>query len=110
MEKELVYIGCIYLVLINSIGFILTGFDKYWAVHNKWRLAEKKFIILAVFGAGLGVFIGCLVFHHKIRNRTFMLGIPAILVTEIVLTLVLIFMSVRGQIELSIPIFHIIKI
>lgn len=107
---ELIYICFIYLVLINIIGFILTGLDKYWAVHHKWRLAEKKLLLLAVFGAGLGIFIGCLVFNHKIRNRTFMLGIPAILVTEVVLTLVLIFFTFRSGIETNVPLFNIIKI
>lgn len=90
MKQELIYICLIWSVLTNIIGFIMSGLDKYWAIHKKWRVAEKRFILLALLGGGLGVFGGCVVFNHKIRNRTFMIGIPAVFVAETAIAFLLI--------------------
>jgi len=78
-----------YLLLINITGFIITGLDKYWAIHDKWIMAEKRFLLLAVIGGGPGVYIGCLVFHHKTRHLKFMIGIPSISIAEAVIILLL---------------------
>lgn len=70
------------LFCTNIIGFVMTGLDKRWAIHGQWRLAEKWFLRVTLLGGGLGIFLGCLLFHHKIRKRSFMLGIPAIFMLE----------------------------
>ena len=75
MDNFIIYFT-VYFILINITGFIIAGLDKYWAIRKKWRMAEKRFLLLAVMGGGLGVFTGCLIFNHKIRNRKFMIGIP----------------------------------
>ncbi|WP_252891513.1 DUF1294 domain-containing protein [Thermoclostridium stercorarium] len=56
--------------------------DKYKAVHKKWRISENSFMLLAALGGGLGVYMGCLVFNHKVRSIKFMIGIPAIFIAE----------------------------
>ncbi|NLM10119.1 MAG: DUF1294 domain-containing protein [Clostridiaceae bacterium] len=89
MDNFIIYFT-VYFILINITGFIIAGLDKYWAIRKKWRMAEKRFLLLAVMGGGLGVFTGCLIFNHKIRNRKFMIGIPAICITEAVVILLLI--------------------
>lgn len=88
-----IYIA-IYFILINITGFIITGLDKYWAIHKKWRVAEKRFLLLAVLGGGFGVYIGCLIFNHKTRNRKFMKIIPVIFIIEVAAILLL---HTRGQ-------------
>lgn len=88
MENLKSYI-VIYLTAINIIGFIITGIDKYLAIHKKWRVAERRFLSLAVFGGGLGVYIGCLAFKHKTQHRKFMIGIPAICIAEAVIVLLI---------------------
>ncbi|HEY8421121.1 MAG TPA: DUF1294 domain-containing protein [Thermoclostridium sp.] len=89
MESLQTYIT-VYLILINITGFLITGLDKYWAIHKKWRMAEKRFMLLAVLGGGLGVYIGCRIFHHKTRHQKFMIGIPAICIIE---TAVILFLA-----------------
>jgi uncharacterized membrane protein YsdA (DUF1294 family) len=68
--------------LVNAAGFIAAGLDKYRAIHKKWRIAEKTFLLLAVSGGGPGVYAGCLVFNHKTQNPKFMAGIPVICIIE----------------------------
>ncbi len=60
----------------------MTGLDKRWAIRGQWRLAEKWFFRLTTIGGGFGIFLGCLLFHHKIRNRVFMIGIPVVFLLE----------------------------
>ncbi len=71
--------------LLNGAGLFLTGLDKSKARHGRWRIRERTFFILAVLGGGIGVYGGCLLFRHKTRHARFMLGLPAILLAQLVL-------------------------
>ena len=82
MEFKLLYGFVVLFICINITGFIMTGLDKKWAIHGQWRLAEKWFFRLTTIGGGFGIFLGCLVFHHKVRNRVFMIGIPVVFLIE----------------------------
>lgn len=77
----------LYLIIINVITFALYGIDKWKAVTRQWRVSEKKLIGLALIGGSVGAFIGMTVFHHKVRKWYFKLGIPAILVTQLTITI-----------------------
>lgn len=82
MRTDILYPVLIWLICLNIIGFIMAGMDKRWAIRSQWRLAEKWFFRMAVIGGAPGIYLGCLVFHHKIRNRAFMIGIPVIFIVE----------------------------
>lgn len=70
----------LYLIMINVITFALYGLDK-------WRVREKKLIILALIGGSIGAMIGMTVFQHKTRKWYFRLGIPLILGIQVSLVL-----------------------
>lgn len=74
-----------YLLNINIAGFILFGIDKLKAIHNKWRIRESTLILFALLGGSAGCLLGMRVFHHKTRHRLFTVGIPAILLIELLL-------------------------
>ncbi len=82
MLSELMYAVLTGLICVNIIGFVMTGLDKYWAIRQQWRVAEKWFFRVSFIGGGLGIFLGCITFHHKIRNRAFMIGIPFVFTLE----------------------------
>jgi len=82
MESKILYAIAIFLICINLTGFFMAGLDKKWAICGQWRLAEKWFFRLTTLGGGFGIFLGCLLFHHKIRNRVFMIGIPVVFLLE----------------------------
>jgi uncharacterized membrane protein YsdA (DUF1294 family) len=73
-------------LLMNIIGFIIMGMDKYKARKKLWRIPEKTFFIVAVFGGAVGVYAGMLFFRHKTKHWYFMLGVPAILLAELIIT------------------------
>lgn len=46
--------------IVNIIGFSIVGADKYKAKKNLWRIPEKTFFLIAVFGGAIGVYAGML--------------------------------------------------
>lgn len=74
----------VYLLLINISAFALFGADKRKARRNAWRISEKALFLSAVLGGSLGALIGMRLFHHKTKHWYFVIGIPAILVLQII--------------------------
>ncbi|NCB92529.1 MAG: DUF1294 domain-containing protein [Clostridia bacterium] len=75
----------IYLLLINFVGMAAFGIDKYKAVHKKWRIRESVLFLFAFLGGGIGCLAGMYLFRHKTKHRIFTIGIPVILVIELIL-------------------------
>ena len=70
-------------LLVNLIVFAMYGIDKAKAVRNEWRIPEKTLIGLAVLGSP-GALLAMFVFRHKIRKPKFYIGVPLILIAEII--------------------------
>jgi len=74
----------IYMAVINVITFAVFGIDKLKAVKNRWRVPEKILFFLALLGGSLGAIIGMYSFRHKTKKITFRIGIPVILIVQII--------------------------
>jgi uncharacterized membrane protein YsdA (DUF1294 family) len=75
----------IYLIIVNIIAFIIMGADKYKAHRHRWRISERSIFILGFIGGGFGVLFGMSVFRHKTKHLKFTLGIPAVVILNIVM-------------------------
>ncbi len=75
----------LYLLLINAIAFLLMLVDKQKARKNLWRIPEATLLGTALLGGSIGALAGMYTFRHKTRHIKFTLGIPAILILQIVL-------------------------
>lgn len=80
----------IYLLAINIIGFFMMGIDKWKAKNNRWRIPENTLFMATVLGGGIGTIAGIYVFRHKTKKPIFTIGMPAILLLEIILIVYLI--------------------
>ena len=74
----------IYLLIINAVAFIVYGIDKWKAKHDRWRIPELVLLLLAVVGGSLGAWLGIKTWHHKTQHKKFMLGVPAIIILQLV--------------------------
>ena len=83
----------IYLAAVNVIAFAVYGADKRRAKKDKRRVPEKTLFLLAIIGGSVGALLGMKVFHHKTRHWYFVWGIPAILLVQIALPVVLLVLS-----------------
>lgn len=72
------------MAVINVITFAVFGIDKLKAVKNRWRVPEKILFFLALLGGSLGAIIGMYSFRHKTKKIAFRIGIPVILIVQIV--------------------------
>ena len=79
----------IYFVIINIVGFALMGIDKRKAIKRTFRIPEATLFIVALIGGSIGSILGMQVFRHKTRHWYFTFGMPAILVVQIVLLVLL---------------------
>ena len=89
MPRELLYLLLGYLVGINLLGFFLMGLDKRRAKRNRWRISEVSLFLPAILGGSLGSLLGMHLFHHKTRHWYFRLGLPAVLVLQGVLAVLI---------------------
>ena len=80
----------IYLVIINVIGFLLMFIDKKKAEHGAWRIPEKTLFLATLLGGGIGTISGMYIFRHKTKKLKFTIGLPVILILEVVLVVYLI--------------------
>lgn len=75
----------IYLLVINVIGFLAMGFDKWKAKKGRWRIPENTLFMFTILGGGIGTIAGIYAFRHKTKKLKFTVGMPVILVLEILL-------------------------
>lgn len=78
-----------YVIFVNLLGFALMGIDKRKAVKHLWRIPEAVLFIVAVIGGSVGCIFGMQIFRHKTRYWNFVYGMPAILILQIILILLL---------------------
>ncbi len=71
-----------YLVLINLFGFISMGADKRRAVRHDRRTPEKTLFLIAIIGGSLGSILGMKTFRHKTKHKSFVFGMPMILILQ----------------------------
>ena len=75
----------LYLLIINAISLLLMLADKRKAQQNLWRIPERTLFTAALFGGSIGSILGMYLFRHKTKHWYFVLGMPAILVVQIML-------------------------
>lgn len=77
----------IYLLVINIAGFLSMMFDKIRAKKNTWRIRERTLFLLAILGGSIGSLAGMYLFRHKTKHWYFVLGMPLILILQIILVI-----------------------
>lgn len=82
----------IYLLVINILGFLIMGIDKHKAQMGNRRIPENTLFMFTILGGGVGTIAGMYVFHHKTKKLKFKIGMPLILVLEILIFIYLRYM------------------
>ncbi len=74
-----------YLIVINIATLIAFAIDKYNAVMHRSRIRIVTLLILSFLGGSIGGLLAMYLFKHKTKKDYFVVGLPMILVTQIVL-------------------------
>ena len=82
----------IYLILVNAIAFLLMLIDKQKAKKKKWRIPEATLMGSAAIGGSIGALAGMYTFRHKTKHPKFTVGVPVILVLQLILAVAVIWL------------------
>lgn len=74
----------LYLLIVNIIGFLSMGFDKFKAKHNMWRTPENTLLLIPLLGGSVGSYLGMRIFRHKTLHPQFKYGIPVLFVINVI--------------------------
>ena len=80
-----------YLLAVNALGFIIMLHDKNLAKKKRWRIPERFLMGIAAIGGSVGSLLGMYTVRHKTRHLKFTLGIPVILIIQIVMAVLYIY-------------------
>lgn len=83
-------LAAVWLVFINLVTFLVFGLDKLKAKRkasrpSTRRVPEKTLFLLALLGGSAGALLGMRAWRHKTLHRSFRIGIPLILLLQIVI-------------------------
>ena len=73
----------IYILIINLISFLSMFIDKKLSIKKKRRISEKTLFSLALLFGSIGSIVGMYSFRHKTKHLTFTIGMPIILIFNI---------------------------
>lgn len=74
----------VWLVIINFISVIVCIADKSLAKRGKWRVRESTLWALTILGGGAGMYLTMRLIRHKTLHKSFMIGIPLIVILQII--------------------------
>lgn len=83
MPFDPVWLPGSWLVLISLISIIVTVADKSAARRGRRRVPERTLLLLAALGGAVAMYITMRLIRHKTRKAKFMVGIPAIFLSEL---------------------------
>lgn len=75
----------LYLGVINIVAALVTVHDKSAAKAHGRRVPEKSLFTLAILGGSPAMLVTMHRIRHKTQHKRFMLGLPLILLAQLVL-------------------------
>jgi uncharacterized membrane protein YsdA (DUF1294 family) len=79
-----IFMAC-YLLAMSIFGFSQMLYDKKQARLSQRRIPEKTLFLVAALGGALGSLIGMQVARHKTKHWSFLIGIPFLLLLNLLL-------------------------
>lgn len=89
-----VTILALYILIVNILASAVTVIDKNAAKKHRRRVRERDLMLISAVGGSVGMFITMKVIHHKTKHPKFMIGIPVMIVLQLILIAALKYFSV----------------
>ncbi|MFI3115673.1 MAG: DUF1294 domain-containing protein [Clostridia bacterium] len=74
-----------FIIIVSIITPIIVILDKKFAETNQSRVPEKTLFTLAILGGALAEYITMNSIRHKTLHKRFMIGLPIIFISQIIL-------------------------
>lgn len=73
-----------YFFVINIVAILVTFYDKMASkYYTKNRVRENVLMLISVLGGSVFMYITMKMIRHKTRHAKFMIGIPVIIIIQI---------------------------
>ena len=79
----------LYALCINIFALYLMWSDKRRAKRLSYRIPEATLFAVALIGGSVGSLAGMYLFRHKTRKPLFCIGIPLILIIQVLCAVIL---------------------
>lgn len=79
----MIYIS-VWLTVISLVTAGVTIADKMFAKKKMRRIPEATLFSLAILGGATAEYITMKLIRHKTRHKSFMLGLPAIIILQLI--------------------------
>lgn len=90
LDLILQYLPWWYLAAISLIAVIVTCYDKLAAKKlPRHRTREKTLFFLSALGGSVAMYLTMHLIRHKTKHKSFMIGIPFIIVAQVALVFAL---------------------
>ena len=74
----------LYLIILNTMGFMTMHIDKRKAIKHEFRIPEKRIFTICILGGSLGVLTGMYTFRHKTKHTRLVIGVPILLILNLI--------------------------
>ncbi len=93
MTEQQILVVIAYLVFVNFLSLIICIFDKFAAKKGMSRVPEKVLFLLCFLGGSAGMLSAMKTIRHKTLHKRFMIGIPFIIVLQLILVVLIIHLT-----------------
>ncbi len=86
----------IYLIVISLLSVLVCIYDKIASKTGKvkLRIPEKSLLVWSALGGGVAMFLTMLIIRHKTKHKSFMIGIPFIILGHIAILVALMYFGI----------------
>lgn len=63
-----------YFAVLSLLAFFMMRIDKKQSQRRGQRISEKNLWSVAIFGGGIGAYLGMMMFRHKTKHTNFRVG------------------------------------
>lgn len=75
----------VYFLVLSALSIIATLYDKLAArFFKRFRIPEISLLTLAAMGGSVTMLITMIIIRHKTRKYKFMVGIPIIIILQVI--------------------------
>ena len=72
----------VWLAVTSLVAVVFTMWDKYRARRNGWRVPERNLWLAAALGGSVAMYTTMLLVRHKTLHRSFMIGLPLLILAQ----------------------------
>ncbi len=74
----------VYIIFISLVSAIVCVYDKHQAIVSGRRISERNLFLLSALGGSIAMYFTMRIIRHKTRHNRFMIGLPALIIIQIV--------------------------